>query len=167
MRYYNTTGIVRAIGVSHTKQPQLVEFYVETLSLDAVKVLDTTGREYTCQVSPHPRGKKISFIDTLVYGEEKEYTYTAVQKPSDKLNSRKCYVGAEKVRDIVNEYDPVTYRLPYEVDTKFFHIGYQPGVGITSFVDKRTGTEMVKNNPIFYACLSAHTIAYRYPVCFV
>ena len=87
MRYYNTTGIVRAIGVSHTKQPQLVEFYVETLSLDAVKVLDTTGREYTCQVSPHPRGKKISFIDTLVYGEEKEYTYTAVQKPSDKLNS--------------------------------------------------------------------------------
>ena len=128
MRYYNTTGIVRAIGVSHTKQPQLVEFYVETISLDAIKVLDATGREYTCQVSPHPRGKKISFIDTLVYGEEKEYTYTAVQKPSDKLNSRKCYVGAEKVRDIVNEYDPVTYRLPYEVDTKFFHIGYQPGV---------------------------------------
>ena len=148
MRYYNTTGIVRAIGVSHTKQPQLVEFYVETISLDAIKVLDATGREYTCQVSPHPRGKKISFIDTLVYGEEKEYTYTAVQKPSDKLNSRKCYVGAEKVRDIVNEYDPVTYRLPYEVDTKFFHIGYQPGVGITSFVDKRTGTEMVKTAAI-------------------
>ena len=150
MRYYNTTGIVRAIGVSHTKQPQLVEFYVETISLDAIKVLDATGREYTCQVSPHPRGKKISFIDTLVYGEEKEYTYTAVQKPSDKLNSRKCYVGAEKVRDIVNEYDPVTYRLPYEVDTKFFHIGYQPGVGITSFVDKRTGTEMVKKSIPFF-----------------
>lgn len=120
MRYYNTTGIVRAIGVSHTKQPQLVEFYVETISLDAIKVLDATGREYTCQVSPHPRGKKISFIDTLVYGEEKEYTYTAVQKPSDKLNSRKCYVGAEKVRDIVNEYDPVTYRLPYEVGHEVF-----------------------------------------------
>lgn len=83
MRYYNTTGIVRASGVSHTKQPQLVEFYVETISLDAIKVLDATGREYTCQVSPHPRGKKISFIDTLVYGEEKEYTYTAVQKPND------------------------------------------------------------------------------------
>ena len=150
MRYYNTTGIVRAIGVSHTKQPQLVEFYVETISLDAIKVLDATGREYTCQVSPHPRGKKISFIDTLVYGEEKEYTYTAVQKPSDKLNSRKCYVGAEKVRDIVNEYDPVTYRLPYEADTKFFHIGYQPGVGITSFADKRTGTEMVKKSIPFF-----------------
>lgn len=45
--------------------------------------------------------------------------------------------------------NPVTYRLPYEVDTKFFHIGYQPGVGITSFVDKRTGTEMVKNQSIF------------------
>ena len=150
MRYYNTTGIVRAIGVSHTKQPQLIEFYIETLSLDAIKVRDTTGREYTCQVSPHPRGKKISFIDMLAYGEEKEYTYTAVQKPDDKLNSRKCYIGAEKVRDIVNEYDQVTYRLPYEADTKFFHIGYQPGVGITSFVDKRTGTEMVgKKVPFF------------------
>lgn len=62
MRYYNTTGIVRAIGVSHTKQPQLVEFYVETISLDAIKVLDATGREYTCQVSPHPRGKKSALL---------------------------------------------------------------------------------------------------------
>lgn len=51
-------------------------------------------------------------------------------------------MGAEEVRDIVNDYDPVTYRLPYEVENKFFRICYKPGDGITSFVDKRTGTEM-------------------------
>ena len=32
LRYYNTTGTVRAVGVSHTSQPQLIEFYIETLA---------------------------------------------------------------------------------------------------------------------------------------
>ena len=73
LRYYNTTGAVRAVGVSHTSQPQLIEFYIETLALEDVEVRDLAGNLYTCQVSPHPRGRKISFIDTLSYGEEKEY----------------------------------------------------------------------------------------------
>lgn len=107
-----------------------------------VEVRDLAGNLYTCQVSPHPRGRKISFIDTLSYGEEKEYIYTARHKAPETLNTRHCYMGAEEVRDIVNDYDPVTYRLPYEVENKFFRICYKPGDGITSFVDKRTGTEM-------------------------
>ena len=65
LRYYNTTGAVRAVGVSHTSQPQLIEFYIETLALEDVEVRDLAGNLYTCQVSPHPRGRKISFIDTL------------------------------------------------------------------------------------------------------
>ena len=142
LRYYNTTGTVRAVGVSHTSQPQLIEFYIETLALEDVEVRDLAGNLYTCQVSPHPRGRKISFIDTLSYGEEKEYTYAARHKAPETLNTRHCYMGAEEVRDIVNDYDPVTYRLPYEVENKFFRICYKPGDGITSFVDKRTGTEM-------------------------
>ena len=142
LRYYNTTGTVRAVGVSHTSQPQLIEFYIETLALEDVEVRDLAGNLYTCQVSPHPRGRKISFIDTLSYGEEKEYTYAARHKAPETLNTRHCYMGAEEVRDIVNDYDPVTYRLPYEVENKFFRICYKPGDGITSFVDKRAGTEM-------------------------
>ena len=142
LRYYNTTGTVRAVGVSYTSQPQLIEFYIETLALEDVEVRDLAGNLYTCQVSPHPRGRKISFIDTLSYGEEKEYTYAARHKAPETLNTRHCYMGAEEVRDIVNDYDPVTYRLPYEVENKFFRICYKPGDGITSFVDKRTGTEM-------------------------
>lgn len=64
LRYYNTTGTVRAVGVSHTSQPQLIEFYIETLALEDVEVRDLAGNLYTCQVSPHPRGRKISFIDS-------------------------------------------------------------------------------------------------------
>ena len=122
LRYYNTTGTVRAVGVSYTSQPQLIEFYIETLALEDVEVRDLAGNLYTCQVSPHPRGRKISFIDTLSYGEEKEYTYAARHKAPETLNTRHCYMGAEEVRDIVNDYDPVTYRLPYEVENKFFRI---------------------------------------------
>lgn len=80
LRYYNTTGAIRAIGVSHSKEPQLIEFYIETIALEDVEVRDFSGKLYTCQVSPHPRGRKISFVDTLAYGEEKEYTYTAKHK---------------------------------------------------------------------------------------
>lgn len=51
LRYYNTTGTVRAVGVSHTSQPQLIEFYIETLALEDVEVRDLAGNLYTCQVS--------------------------------------------------------------------------------------------------------------------
>ncbi len=140
--YYNTTGTVRAIGVSHTAEPQLIEFYIETVILEDIEIRDMAGSLYPCQVSPHPRGKKISFVDTVAFGEEKEYTYTAKHKAPEKLNSRHSYVGAEGIRDIVNDYDPITYRLPYEVETPFIRLCYKPGEGITSFVDKRTNTEM-------------------------
>lgn len=157
LRYYNTTGAIRVVGVSHTKQPQLVEFYIETLVLEDVVLRDAAGKEYLCQILPHPRGKKISFIDTLAYGEEKEYTYTARHKAPGKLNSRKCYVGAEGVRDIINDYDPATCFLPYRVETPFFRLCYRPGEGVTSFVDKRTGTEMAGTSIPFFTPIYQRT----------
>lgn len=81
LRYYNTTGAIRVVGVSHTKQPQLVEFYIETLVLEDVVLRDAAGKEYLCQISPHPRGKKISFIDTLAYGGEGIHLYCPSQSP--------------------------------------------------------------------------------------
>ena len=149
LRYYNTTGAIRAIGVSHSSEPQLIEFYIETIALEDMEVRDLSGKLYTCQVSPHPRGRKISFVDTLAYGEEKEYTYTAKHKPPVTLNSRQCYMGAEEVRDIVNDYDPVSYRLPYEVETPYFRLRYRQGEGITAFVDKRTCNDMLHGIPFF------------------
>ena len=157
LRYYNLNGAVRAVGVSRCGKPQLVEFYIETMQLENAEIKDRSGKVYPCQISPHPRGRKISFIDTIPYGEEKEYTYRTLPKQSDAVNTRRCYVGAERVRDIVNDYDPITYRLPYEADTPFFHIAYRPGKGITSFVDKTTNTEMVGDEIPFFTPIYERT----------
>ena len=58
----------------------------------------------------------------------KKYAIPTGELPEENqtLNSRKCYVGAERVRDIVNDYDPVTYRLPYEYENRWFHLCYCP-----------------------------------------
>ena len=143
LRYYATRGKIRALGAARAGVPQPVEFYIESHSMNAAEIRDQEGRVIPCQVSPHPRGRKISFLDTLAPGEEKTYTYRALATPLAKLNPRKCYVGSEQVRDIVNDYDPVTYTLPYGFENRFFRLEYQAGQGITSFVDKRTGRELL------------------------
>ncbi|MGN0297667.1 MAG: hypothetical protein ACI4C1_00540 [Lachnospiraceae bacterium] len=143
LRYYNTSGTIRACSVNRIKTPQLVEFYIESWLIEAAEIKDERGRLIPCQVSNHPRGKKISFMDVFEPFEERIYTYRAVPKKVETLNSRKCYVGAERVRDIVNDYDKETYRLPYEFENEWFFLSYRPNEGITSFVDKRTGRELL------------------------
>ena len=45
-------------------------------------------------------------------------------------------VGAERVRDIVNDYDAESYKLPYGLENDWFQIRYQVGEGVTSFCKK-------------------------------
>lgn len=142
LRYYNTSGTIRVCSVSRTSSPQLVGFYIESWLIHAAEIKDENGRILPCQVSGHPRGRKISFVDTFDPFEEKTYTYRELPRPVQTLNSRKCYVGAERVQDIVNDYDPETYRLPYEFENDWFRLSYRPHAGITSFTDKRTGHEL-------------------------
>ena len=52
-------------------------------------------------------------------------------------------MGAERVRDIVNDYDPVTYRLPYGFENPWFRLEYQVGRGLTSLYDKTHGRELL------------------------
>ncbi len=82
-------------------------------------------------------------MDTFAPHEEVCYTYRELPEENQTLNSRKCYVGAERVRDIVNDYDPVTYRLPYEYENRWFHLCYCPHEGVTALVDKRTGQNLL------------------------
>ena len=142
LRYYNTNGKVRACNVSAQPGDKLVEFYIESPHMARAAVLDQQGRELTCQVSPHPRGRMISFVDHFHANEEKCYTYRELPPLAQTLNSRKCYVGAERVRDIVNDYDPVTYRLPYEFENRWFKLCYRPGQGVTALIDKATGRNL-------------------------
>ena len=49
------------------------------------------------------------------------------------------------MRDIVNDYDPESFRLPYGMENEWFSIRWRIGEGVTSFVDKRTGAEMLRD----------------------
>ena len=146
LRYYNLSGKVKAVSTSHQKRVFPVEFYVETLSLFAVKVTDDkTKQEMEVQLSAHPRGVLISFLAEFEPMEEKTFTYEEQPAPSQTLFTRTAWVGAERVRDIVNTYDPESYKLPYGLENDFFQIKWKVGEGITSFYNKKAEVEMCKS----------------------
>lgn len=143
LRYYRTEGKIRACGVNDRPGKRLVEFFIESPAFEAMEIRDEAGRLLPCQVSPHPRGRSIRFVDEFGPRKEKTYTYQAVEAPKERNNTRRCYVGAEQVRDIENDYDPVTYRLPYEAETACFRLRYRVHEGVLSLVDKATGRELL------------------------
>lgn len=144
LRYYGGSGRVKAVSVAPTAGVRPVEFYVETLRLPAVRVTDdATGKEMTVQLSQHPRGVLVSFLAHFEAGEEKIFTYTELPEPSHKLYTRTAWVGAERVRDIVNDYDPESCRLPYRLENEWFRIGYRPGEGITEFLYKPENRQLL------------------------
>ena len=143
LRYYNTSGSIRVCAPNQVKGLQPVEFYVESPILDRVRITCEDGTELPCQVSTHPRGRRITFLDDFTGCREKTYTYTELPALPATLNSRKCYVGAERIRDIINDYDPVTYRLPYGYENPWFRLDCRPADGVTALVDKRTGRNLL------------------------
>ena len=143
LRYYNTSGSIRVCAPNQVKGLQPVEFYVESPILDRVRITCEDGTELPCQVSTHPRGRRITFLDDFTGCREKTYTYTELPALPATLNSRKCYVGAERIRDIINDYDPVTYRLPYGYENPWFRLDCRPADGVTALVDKRTGKNLL------------------------
>lgn len=145
LRYYNNAGEVKAVSTSSGKGLFPVEFYVETLSLPAVKVTDKkTGQELEVQLSSHPRGVRVSFLAQFEPGEEKLFAYEEIPVPEKGLYTRTAWIGAERVKDIVNEYDAESYKLPYGLENGWFRISWKVGEGITSFYNKKAGMEMLK-----------------------
>lgn len=145
LRYYNSSGRVKAVSMSGRKGLLPVEFYVETVSLPGVKVTDVkTGQELQVQLSAHPRGVLVSFLAEFEAGEEKLFAYEEQPGAPQKLYTRRAWVGSERVRDIVNDYDTESYKLPYGLENDWFSIRYRIGEGITSFWNKKDGKEMLK-----------------------
>lgn len=142
LSYYNTEGKIKVCSTAQTNERRLVEFYIETMAMPDACVTNSEGTVIPCQVSAHPRGRRISFTDTFCPGEEKIYAYRAMPRNTELHNTRRCYSGSEGVRDIVCEYDSESYHLPYYFENRFFKLCYRIGEGVTSFVDKRTGKEL-------------------------
>ena len=145
LRYYDRDGKIKAINTSDRVGKKVVEFYIEVWGYDDVEVVEVaTGKVMNTQISSHPRGVLISFIDDFNAFEEKVYTFKEVPKVALKNNSRVAYMGSERVKDIINSYDPVTYTLPYQIESDYFRIRYEMGKGVTSFYNKVEEREMLK-----------------------
>lgn len=145
-KYYSAIGKVKAINVSDQDSDKLVQFYIEGWRYSGVNVIcNKTGKEMVTQISPYHRGVLISFVDYFRANEEKVYRYEKADAPVEEINRRVAYIGSELVRDIVNEYDPVNYKLPYQIENEFFKISYEIGKGVTSFFNKVDNVEMLKN----------------------
>ncbi|MDF2943611.1 MAG: glycoside hydrolase family 38 [Herbinix sp.] len=145
LRYYDLNGKIKAINVAESKGEKVVEFYIEVWKYSGVKVIcETSEREMITQLSSHPRGVLISFIDSFEAKEEKIYRFEEAAGKIDVTNTRVAYVGSERVKDIVNNYDPNSYKLPYQIENAYFTIAYEIGKGVTSFYNKVDDIEMLK-----------------------
>lgn len=145
LRYYNGSGRVKAVSVSRQAGIFPVEFYVETIHLPAMRVIDAkTKAELPVQLSAHPRGVMASFLAEFGPMEEKEFLYEEQPAPQAQLYTRTAWIGAEQVRDIVNTHDAQSYQLPYALENDWFCIRYQIGEGVTSFYNKKSGVEMCR-----------------------
>ena len=145
LRYYNLSGKVKAVSTSSEKRLLPVEFYVEAIRLPAVKLTDDkTGEVLPVQLSSHPRGILVSFLAEFEPLEEKIFTYEEQPEPVERLFTRTAWIGAERVKDIVNDYDTESCYLPYGMENKFFRISWKVGEGIRSFYNKTTQQELCK-----------------------
>lgn len=149
MRYYNLNGKIRVVNTTELSGKMPVEFYVESMNMKNAEITNaSTGEKMSVQASVHPRGIKFSFVDEFAAKETKEYCYKDIPEEKELANSRVVYTGSERVRDIVNDYDPVTYRLPYEFENQWFYLSYEPEIGIKEFRNKKTGENMIRPDSV-------------------
>ena len=125
---YAHSGKVRVVNIGQQTGQQVVEFYIETGDYGDIQLHSANNqKEIISQISPHPRGVLVSFYDSFQPGEVKDYVYTEQPKKPETINSRVVYIGSERVRDIVNDYDPVSYQLPYFLESPMFRLSYRLG----------------------------------------
>lgn len=146
LSYYNTTGKIKAVCAGKIAGKYLVEFYLETPVLSGAKVISLAeNKEMTVQLSSHPRGILISFVDSFNANQTKEYSFEEIPAKEDVATTRVAYMGAERVRDIVNDYDKETYTLPYYIENEWLKVSYEIGKGVTSFYNKEQNCEMLSD----------------------
>ncbi len=144
LRYYDRAGKIKAINTVNESKKCIVEFYIEVWGFGDIKIIDDkTGKALEAQTSSHPRGVLVSFVDEFLPLEEKVYSFEGIEKEKDIINSRVAYSGSERVKDIVNDYDKISYTLPYFIENDYFKIAYKVEEGVTSFYNKKENREML------------------------
>ena len=85
LRYYNTAGRLKVCVPNTVPGPQPVEFYVESPHLARARITRSDGVELPCQVSPHPRGRRITFLDDFAGKQEETYSFAPLPPLPDNL----------------------------------------------------------------------------------
>lgn len=133
----------------------LAHFYLEEqweadYFRDGLEVVD----EQTGEVVPHQqekvsRGYQIAIMAKLTAGEEKRYLIRSASAPAaGRTTSSTRLIGADRIHDIQDLIslgeEPQSFSLTEQgIETADVKIGWRQGAGIVSWIDKRTGKELM------------------------
>lgn len=154
---YTADGIVCAQNPSRTEGLFPVEFYIETPECPRISVLTAQGASLPCQVSAHPRGWRVTFLDRFLPGEQKQYAFRALPPQPPVFSRPEPFEGAEGIRDIENDTDPVTYKLPFSFENRFFRLRYAVGRGITELAALQSNTSLLCADMPLFTPVYEHT----------
>jgi hypothetical protein len=124
----------------------IMEGWHYNLIKDGFEVRDVdSGELYISQLRQASRGTIVSFPVTLQAGEEKTIHIQPVKSNNFKTAYQNDYVGSDRIMDldVTSDEQPFKITSTY-IDTPFVKIEWTKGVGITSWVDKRTNKEMLR-----------------------
>jgi hypothetical protein len=126
----------------------IMESWHYDLIKDGFEVRDVdSGELYISQLRQASRGVIISFPVTLQAGEEKTVHIQAVKSNNFKTAYRNDYVGSDRMMDldVTSDEQPFKITSTY-IDTPYVKIEWTKGAGITSWVDKRTKKELLRQD---------------------
>ena len=146
--YYSSNGVVRVYPTACVKGLQPVEFYLENPHLKAARVVRDDGVEMNCQIHTGSRGQHITFLDCFEDGKPREYTFTEQPYQPEMPSHRHAYIGSERLKDIISDYDTASCFLPYQYENQWFRLSYRPGEGVTEFIHKASGKNMLLEGEI-------------------
>jgi len=126
----------------------IMENWHYSLIKDGFEVRDVdSGELYPSQLRLASRGVIISIPVTLQPGEEKTVHIQAVKSTEFRTAFRNDYVGSDRMMDLDVTSNVRAFKVTSTyIDTPFVHIKWAKGDGITSWVDKRTDKEMLRQD---------------------
>ncbi|MCQ6561742.1 glycoside hydrolase family 38 N-terminal domain-containing protein [Paenibacillus mendelii] len=131
-------------------QEDYAHFIMEFWHHDEIKrgfeVVDKeSGEVYPSQLRIAPRGVIVTIPVTLQPGEERTIRIRPVIKPGGVTAFGADLLGSDRILDIEDPNRAAALNVTYtSMDTPFARIEWRMGDGITSWMDKRTGQEMLR-----------------------
>lgn len=131
-------------------QEDYAHFIMEFWHLDEIRdgfeVYDeVSGDIYPAQLRVAHRGAIVTVPVKLQPGEERTMRIRTAQKPADRTAFGSDLLGSDRVTDIADPNDTSAIKVTYTtLETPFVRMEWRLGDGIVSWMDKKTGKEMLR-----------------------